>query len=74
MLNYVRKQLEKNKWNKPKRAQHCPFEPNQVHYGKKSDEIIHDSGSPVLKPEEKKFVQQIIRSFLYYAQAVDCTI
>ena len=33
MPNYVQKQLEKYKWNKPKRAQHCPFEPNPVHYG-----------------------------------------
>ena len=57
-----------------KRAQHCPFEPNPVHYGQKSDEIIHDIDSPVLKPEGKKFVQQIIGSFLYYTRAVDCTI
>ena len=74
MPNYVRKKLEKYKWSKPKRAQHCLFEPNQVHYGRKSDEIIHNSDSPVLKPEEKESVQQIIGSFLYYARAVDCTI
>jgi hypothetical protein len=74
MPNYVRKQLTKYRWDKPKRAQNCPFEPNPVHYGKKSDEIIHDTDSPVLDPEGKKFVQQIIGSFLYYARAVDCTI
>jgi len=39
MPNYVWKQLIKYKWDKPKRAQHCPFEPNPVHYGRKSDEI-----------------------------------
>jgi hypothetical protein len=74
MPNYVKKQLIKYKWDKPKRAQHCPFEPNLVHYGRKSDEIIHNSDSPTLTPKDKKFVQQIISSFLYYARAVDCTI
>ena len=56
-----------------KRAQYCLFEPNSVYYGRKSDEIIHDSDSPTLKPK-KKNLQRIIGSFLYYARAVDCTI
>jgi hypothetical protein len=44
MPNYVRKQLTKYRWDKPKRAQNCPFEPNPVHYGKKSDEIMFLKG------------------------------
>ena len=60
MPNYVRKQLIKYKWDKPKRAQHCLFEPNLVHYGRKSDEIIHNIGSPALKPEDKKSSSKLL--------------
>ena len=35
MPTYVQKQLDRYQWKKPKRAQHCPYEPNPVYYGKK---------------------------------------
>ena len=74
MPTYVQKQLDRYQWKKPKRAQHCPYEPNPVHYGKKSDEIVHEKESPMLDEKEKKFIQQVVGSFLYYARAVDMTI
>ena len=69
-----KKQLVKYKWDKRKQAQHCPFEPNPIHYGVKSDHIIHEDNSPKLDGTGKKNIQQVLGSFLYYARAVDCTI
>ena len=74
MSNYVQKQLDRYSWKRPKRPQHCPYEPNPVKYGAKSDEIIHEKESPLLDKEDKKFIQQVVGSFLYYARAVDMTI
>ena len=37
MPNYVRKQLVKYKWVKPKQPQFCPFKPNPIRNGKQSD-------------------------------------
>ena len=39
MPNYVQKQLIKYQHQKPKRPQHCPYQPNPIFYGKRSDEI-----------------------------------
>ena len=74
MPNYVQKQLVKYKRARPKRPQHCPCTPNPVNYGKKSDKIIHEPDSPFLDKKDKKFIQQVVGSFLYYARAVDMTI
>ena len=74
MRNYVQKQLDRYGWKKPKRPQHCPYEPAPVKYGAKSDEIIHEKELPLLDKEEKKFIQRVIGSFLYYARAIDMTI
>ena len=54
MPNYVNKQLIKYQHPKPKRPQHCPYQPNPIHYGKRSDEIIHEPESPYLDKNEKK--------------------
>ena len=51
-----------------------PNEPNPVHYGKKSADILHKKASPFLLKEEKKYVQQVVGSFLSYARAIDMTI
>ena len=74
MPKYVGKQLARYAQPPPKRPHHCPYEPNPVHYGKKSDDILHEEASPFLSKEEKKYVQQVIGSFLFYARAIDMTI
>ena len=38
--NYVAEQLARYKQPPPRLPQHCPYEPNPVHYGEKSDEIV----------------------------------
>ena len=74
MPNYVQKQLLKYKWRTPKRPQYCPYSPAPVNYGKKSDIIIDKPESPKLDKAGKKYIQQVVGSFLYYARAVDMTI
>ena len=74
MPKYVQKQLIKYKWRTPKQPQHYPFNPAQINYGKKSDIIIKEPESPKLDRDSKKYTQQVVGSFLYYARAVDMTI
>ena len=38
------------------------------------DSIVHESESPPLAKDKKKYVQQVLGSFLYYARAIDMTI
>jgi hypothetical protein len=74
MPKYVKKQLVRYEHVPPKKPQNCPFEPNPVHYGKKSDQIKPEPDSPPLDEKGKKFIQRVVGSFLYYARAVDMTI
>ena len=74
MPNYVPKQLLKSGRPPPKRAQHTPFEPRPINYGTKSDTIIHEDPGKLLGDSDKKYIQQVLGSFLYYTQAIDMTI
>ena len=62
MPKYVQKQLDRYGWHKPTRPHYFPYE------------LIHEKESPLLDKEQQWFIQQVIRSFLYYARAVDMTI
>ena len=74
MPNYVAKQLTRYKRKAPKRPQNCPFEPEPVVYGRKSQEMPKKVDGPPVSKEEKVYIQQVIGSFLYYARAIDMTI
>ena len=74
MPNYVHKQLTRYKPDPPRRPQYSPYEPKTIHYGKLSDDILVESYSPLLGQADKKYIQQVVGSFLYYARAVDLTI
>ena len=75
MPNYVHKQLLRYyKQEPPKRPQDCPYEPNPIKYGKNSDKLEPEEQSPFLGKADKKYIQQVIGSFLYYARAIDMTI
>ena len=58
----------------PKRPQYYPLNPEPVNYGKKLDIIITKPEGEKLDKEGKKYIQQVVGSFLYYARAVDMTI
>jgi hypothetical protein len=47
MPKYVGKQLARYAQPPPKLPQHCPYEPNPVHYGRKSDDILHKKSQPL---------------------------
>ena len=74
MSNYVHKQLIRYKPNPPRRPQYSPYEPKPIHYGKRSYDILVEPDSPLLGHADKKYIQQVVGSFLYYEIAVDLTI
>ena len=74
MPAYVRKQLTRYAHPTPKKPQYCPYTPNPITYGSKSNEMAPINDSPPLDDAGKKRIQQVVGSFLYYARAVDPTI
>ncbi len=74
MAAYVTKQLTRYGHILPLKPQHCPYAPNPINYSKDNQTPSPINDSPLLDDAEKKRIQQIIGSFLYYAQAVDPTI
>ena len=74
MPNYVHKQLIRYNTDPPRRPQYSPFKKKPIHYGKRSDDILVEPYSPLLGQADKKYTQQVVGSFLYYARAVDRTI
>jgi hypothetical protein len=74
MAQYVMKQLVKYGHVAPAKPQHCPYSPNAIQYGKDNQTPMPSNDSPLLDKAGKKRIQQIVGSFLYYAQTVDPTI
>ena len=56
------------------KPQHCPYTPNPIVYGKVNQALTPGDTSPLLDAADKRRIQQIVGSFLYYARAVDPTI
>ena len=74
MPGYVKKQLVKYNHPTPKSPQHCPWSPQPIHYGSKTQEPIPPDKSPQLDKDGVKLIQQVVGSFLYYCRATDTTI
>ena len=74
MPAYVQKQLTRYEHKKPSRPQHCPYTPHPITYGKNNQTVDPIDESPPLDEAGKKYIQQVVGSFLYYARAVDPTI
>jgi hypothetical protein len=74
MAAYVIKQLTQYGHIPPLKPQHCPYAPSPINYGKDNQSPSPIVNSPLLDNAGKKRIQQIVGSFLYYAQAVDPTI
>ena len=58
----------------PKRPQHCPYTPSPIQYGKRSQNTTPEDDSPRVGPKEKKYIQEVVGSFLFYGRATDTTI
>jgi hypothetical protein len=74
MPKYVMKQLTRYAHPAPVKPQHCPFSPNPITYDKDNQATTPADDSPLLDDAGKKQIQQVVGSFLYYAQAVNATI
>ena len=73
MSNYVHKQLTNYERPRPKKQHNCPYAPKPRKYGKLAQYITVEPDSPALNATGKKYVQQVVGSFLYYVQATDLT-
>ena len=73
MDGYVEEALQRFRWKSPKKPQHQPHAHvapkyvTTVQYAKEED-----TADPATK-EEKKYIQQVLGTFLYYARMVDGT-
>ena len=50
------------------------YAPSSVQYKKDSNSTTPEEKSPRATEEEKKYIQRVLGSFLYYARAIDLTI
>ena len=75
MPNYVTKALHKFQHPTPKRAQYTPPINGRaiIMVQQKKLETPLDTSPPILE-EQKRRIQKIVGTFLYYARAVYCTI
>ena len=73
MPYYIPDALKCFKRDKPKIWQGSPNQHTVPNYGAKQKFAEAESNEPVLGKENKKYIQQVLRTFLYYARAVDPT-
>ncbi|KAL7549119.1 hypothetical protein ACHAWF_015108 [Thalassiosira exigua] len=73
MRNYVLKGLQKFRHSPPEKPQHLPFPIPPHKFGKAAQEPNPPDELPLLEDEGKTDVQRVIRTFLYYARAIDST-
>ena len=70
MLGYIKKQLLKSndimRW-----IQHCPYSPESKRYGANAQSLLPSNNTQKLTNSKIKQLQKVVRSILYYAQAVD---
>ena len=71
MLGYAQAALTRFDYTPPKRPKHQPYPHVKPTYGQKVQYAKGDDDSPPLSKADKKFVQEVIGVFLYYASAVD---
>ena len=72
MLN-VKDALIRFQYEKPNKPQHQPYPHNPIQYGAKAQYSEQENTSPPLSKEDKKFIQEVTGTFLWYARAVDAT-
>ena len=73
MLDYVPVALKRFNHVAPKKPQDQPYPHTKPKYGQKVQYAKGADDSPLLSKADKKFVQEVVGVFLYYACAVDLT-
>lgn len=74
MPGYVKKALERFDHQPPASPQNSPYPHTRPNYGAKIQYATDPDSSPELGKKEKKFIQQVTGTLLYYARAVDSTL
>ena len=73
MLSYVRDALKHFNHTAPQKPQDQPFPHVKPNYGAKAQYSSEDDTSTPLSKDKKRFVQEVVGTFLYYTRAVDAT-
>ena len=74
MSGYIKKALAKYSHDKPSRPQQAPYPVVPRKYGAVAQDPIPLDESPEATDTEKKRIQQVVGTILYYARAVDMTL
>ena len=73
MLDYVPEALVRFQHKPPRKPQHQPYPHTKPIYGATKQYAPDTDTSPPLNKADKKFIQEVIGTFLYYARCVDST-
>ncbi len=73
MLDYAPKALTRFQHRAPIKPQHQPYPHIKPNYGVKAQYTEDAETSALLPKEDKKFFQEVIGTFLYYARCIDST-
>jgi hypothetical protein len=70
---YVDAALKRFKHVKPTKPQNQPYPHNPKQYGSKAQYVETIDDTPLLDKDDKRFIQEVTGTFLFYARAVDAT-
>ncbi len=73
MLDYIPEPLTHFQHRAPSKPQHQPYPHIKPNYGAKAQYMEDMDTSALLPPKDKKFIQEVIGTFLYYARCVNST-
>jgi hypothetical protein len=73
MLNYLPGSLTRFQHQAPSKPQHQPYPHIKPNYGAKAQYAEDMDTLALVSNEDKKFIQDVIGTFFYYAQCVDST-
>ena len=73
MITYLNDALKSFNHEKPRKPQHHTYLHTKTVYGSKAQFSEPEDMSEILSQANKKFIQEVTGTFLYYAQAVDAT-
>ena len=73
MQHFMTKALQKFQHHTPKSAQYAPHQWMRPNYSATKQLTTPLDTSPLIPEEQKRRIQQIFGTFLYYARDVDCT-
>jgi hypothetical protein len=74
MIDYIPEALTRFQHQAPNKPQHQPYPHIKPNYGAKVQYTEDTFTSALLPNEDKKFIQEVIGTFLYYARCIDSII